>query len=419
MKHKLNFLKYIAVILVIGVIFAISFLYSNGNSSKMLKNNLNIVNQNLNYDVPESAPNIIISSIGYEINDDKQIIFKGERIPDDFRIIDSKTDEVVYVGKIEKPNEIKLHSMGEFDQFSQKGEYYIEADYIGQSYPFIIDEEIKKQLYRDSYFATIESVKSNEDIYSKLTELTVLLSAYEFYPDTFTDDTGINTSGNQISDLLDIVREEINIICKNQTYNENEVLLAGVLAKFGYLYKEHDATYSNECVLLAEKLFDKNIVNMDADSDVAYLTACELYRYSKKNNYTNIINKYIKTRTDSRTNIELLGDLTYLCTSGQVDINYCEYLMDLYVKRARKNVDNAKLCSKTDVKVDIELEDVLYDTLEIVIMEYVLSSREYNDSILSKIQYIAGLNIDGYSILEAAKKSPVFTFIMCDVIIEH
>ena len=56
----------------------------------------------LNYEVPESSPNILVDQLGYITKSSKVAIFCGEEMPEKFNIIDKETGAIVYVGYPEK-----------------------------------------------------------------------------------------------------------------------------------------------------------------------------------------------------------------------------------------------------------------------------------------------------------------------------
>lgn len=202
-------------------------------------------------DIPKSVPNVLVNQIGYEVNSKKIVIFRGEDLGESFELIDAETEEVVYTGEIygQKYNEKseEMYSYGSFTEFEKAGKYYIQTALIGQSYEFVIDNDIYVNLlsntvktfyyHRCGYeltekFAgllkhapchTQEAATPDGDMINvpggwhqtdnydrNLVEMALassnLLLAYEFYPTVFSDAGNIPESGNQIPDVLDEIK---------------------------------------------------------------------------------------------------------------------------------------------------------------------------------------------------------------------
>ena len=215
------------------------------------------------YEVPVMLPSILVDQVGYGVESSKIAVFTGEDLPYGFSVIDKETRQVVYEGKIEEKGYDEITgnyiSYGDFTRLEEEGEYYIQADVIGQSYPFQIRKEpyeevfntALKQYYYNRCGTTLSaqlagnaahnachtkeaqqkeeaSVKldvsggwhvdenGNRDVIKGCQAVNYLLLAYEMYPDVFSDEVGIPESGNEIPDVLDEVTYEITWLLKMQ-----------------------------------------------------------------------------------------------------------------------------------------------------------------------------------------------------------
>ncbi len=220
------------------------------------------------YDIPEVLPDIMVNQLGYADHSSKIAVFRGEILPDTYDLIDAGTEETVYTGKIEQKgyNEETGEniSYGDFTEYTKKGTYYLQADIIGRSYTFVIDDDPYREIFHSSlkqyYYnrcgltLTAEYAgdsahnachtqtarlmgdtaaqgagkqldvsggwhideNGRRDVSGGCSALNVLLLAYELYGDIFTDDIGIPESGNGIPDIMDEIKYEIDWIIKMQ-----------------------------------------------------------------------------------------------------------------------------------------------------------------------------------------------------------
>ena len=216
-----------------------------------------------NYEVPVNRPNIIVDQVGYAVNSNKVAVFRGEILPDTYQLINMETEEVAYTGSVKEKgyNEATDEniSYGDFTDFQVPGVYYLQAEMIGQSYPFVISDDpyaalfntALKQFYYSRCGLTLSTeyagAAAHNACHTKTAELkddtTVqldvsggwhinengtrsvtdgcravnnLLLAYELYGDSFTDETGIPESGNGIPDLMDEVKYEADWLLRMQ-----------------------------------------------------------------------------------------------------------------------------------------------------------------------------------------------------------
>lgn len=225
------------------------------------------------YEVPESIPDIMVNQVGYALNSNKVAVFRGETLPDTYDLVNAKTREIVYTGEIEAKgyNEATQEniSYGDFTEYTVPGTYYLQADIIGQSYLFTIEEnpyddiftEALKQYYYNRCCLTLSTdlakeaahnachtkaaqlkedvtvqidvpggwhidAKGNRDVIEGCQAVNNLLLAYELYGSIFTDEIGIPESGNGIPDVLDEVKYEIDWLLKMQDNTSGAVYSA-------------------------------------------------------------------------------------------------------------------------------------------------------------------------------------------------
>lgn len=103
------------------------------------------------YEKPKDSPNILLNRNGYDCGDSKVAFLKGEELPEEFQVVDKKTKEIVFLGKLEGAfwdNDSGVYmARADFSDLQRKGTYYLQAKYIGQSYSFEIVEDRLETIY--------------------------------------------------------------------------------------------------------------------------------------------------------------------------------------------------------------------------------------------------------------------------------
>ncbi len=233
---------------------------------------------------------LFINQGGYLPNSVKFVVTDG--LADSFKVIDINTNSEMYAGGFTAYfNNDELTGMnlriGDFSSFSQKGKFKIVSNSGETSFPFAIADTTFEKVYRYSqkafYFQRcgMRLLQEFAGAYHHLTchgadaffhestglsgfkyaiggwhdagdfgkyvvnagvSLGTLMMAYEFFPDYFlADNLGIPESGNQVPDLLDEIRYELEWLLNMQDAS------GGVFAKLtrkqfsGFIMPEEDA----------------------------------------------------------------------------------------------------------------------------------------------------------------------------------
>ena len=424
------------------------------------------------YTLEETIPNVLVDQIGYEENSTKIVIFKGENLPELFEVVEAESKEVVYTGKI-IPNEYQEDvgestGYGVFTQLQKEGKYYIRTERIGQSFPFQIDNNIYQPLLLDvckSFYENRCGKKQTEvfneqtrphpcfsseflieegnidlsggwhtsddfsrDVMSGCMAASDLMLVYRLYPSLFLDDLGLETSGNEVPDMIDEVRYEIDWLLKMQNsktgmvyrgiqyetqeaeenatnpgrlvlQNEDDdstAMFAATLAEFYLVYSEYDSSYATKCLRAAEKAWASLPKKLD-NTQEQYFAAASLYNATGKVSYHNYVKTY---RTQSslsslKKEIELRGDVMYLNSRRKVDTALCNEIMKEWMEKvevlAKESNQNAyRVCGTT--------EDEIFDNLfYLTIINHVITNHEYGTVLGSHLHYFLGRNPEGIS----------------------
>ncbi len=379
----------------------------------------------LDYIVPASRPNILINQNGYEIDETRWVVFQGDKVPDSYEIVDAQTEQVIFNGTILKEQEeTGQFQYGVFTSLQKEGTYYIRAEGIGQSYPFVIEDNRDETLFKESYYATVDKLLNTEDVIEQVEQAVVILCAYEFFPTNFTDDTGIPESGNGIPDILDQLKLVAdNLIIKYEkgdAYPEEDAYkVIGFLAKYAFAYEVYEPTAVTQYTRLAQSMwtdtYEEFIPVMSA-----YFAACELYRTTGVGKYQTILNEYSEYTVhtyDGESIYKLYGDITYLSTNRTVNKNYCQVIMEERIERAIEIAGEKE--EDYSFKLADTVDEMLYHTFELLVVDYIVISYEYRTMIANQINYFGGVNTKGTNYIEQLQSDPFYLLIMCDMILDE
>ncbi len=435
----------------------------------------------LSYEVPVSSPNIFVNQLGYIPDGTKVAVFCGRELPDEFHVVKKETGEIVYTGYLEEQGyqdeSQEYNSYGDFTEVNEPGTYYIEAPIIGRSYSFRIEKDLYRDVFKEAcrqyYYnrcgMTLTSQYAGEMAHnachtgrallkedasvsmdvsggwhqdesgSKLVEpaarsIAVILLAYELYGDAFTDDMGIPESGNEIPDILDEVRYEVEWLLKMQdpatgavysgfmvyeqgagrgaaSYVEPADLQAArafamVLAKFSYLYQFYDTAYATECLKAADRAWRYAQLNEGDDkiSEWKLAAAAELYRASGQQEYHRYISDYLSKEDYAKKMDEVLflGCVTYISTKQPVKLPLCEEIIELLMIKAEEISETARnsLFLTGGDKEQENIGELLLDMMYMTLVNHVISNHEYENIIENHLHYFMGRNQKAISYID-------------------
>ena len=427
------------------------------------------------YVVPNQIPSVLADQIGYNTESVKTVILHGKKLPKTFSIKELGTKEEKYTGDVVKSvynDDTKEYTgIGYFTDLKEAGKYYVSADIIGESYSFAISEDAHADVFNEAckkYYinrcgTSLSEDYAGENAHSAChttpahlqdhpeTEIDVtggwhmdeqadrdttvgckvaenLLLAFEMNEAAFTDEAGIPESGNEIPDILDEVRYEVEWLLKMQdaktggeygaaltdssgggdvmTYPvivtpvsmDATINFASVLAKFSYIYQKYDGEFATTCLKAADRAWSCYFNNQKAqDNTTVFKAAAELYRATGSLGYETVLEEYFAEPEFDRIFNEdeniLIGSVVYLSTSQKVDVSRCEYLMKLLMVRseriAQKATQSAYLVTKTDVK---SFNELLEDMRCLTITDHIIYNHEYTTIIENHAHFLMGMN---------------------------
>ena len=384
-------------------------------------------NESFDYEVPEMLPGVLADRIGYTVSEDKCIYFLGDSLPDTFNLVSVSDNEVKYTGTIGEAVDIdgRYYCEGSITEYDVPGRYYIVTDKIGQSYPFIIGEDI----YRDKLneyiglYDTTEGVmwpvvsKTNSTRIASAAVLNLLM-AYELEPEKFP----LNEDGEPM--ILQNIRYELEALqykLDNGTIEDimSEAFFASAMAAFSGIYKDYDLEFADTCLYRAENYYkdlQEAYNNGNLHSQYFLMLNAYLYRTTGKNSYKTVTENLLTGITESGNyedyayNPLYKGIYAYLNTSKTPNIDISFEVMNHLLQRAEDiSSDTALgrvgLCDEEYLIIaDTGNEgDEAYQSYSSLlenmwIMTYVnsvITNREYRTVIEEHMHYINGRNVTG------------------------
>lgn len=353
----------------------------------------------VDYTVPQMSANVLVDLCGYPAEGKKEAAVKGRSLPEDFRLVDAATGETVYTGPIgqtQYSEELGI-SLGyaDFSDFSGEGEYYLECDIIGQSYPFAIEGQFFEQLFAENCQQIADKCRDGT---LEAPEALVLLLAYEWYGQIFPDE-----DKNQIPDILEELKGWVALRENDGVQEEDTAIYAAFLAKFSYNYQNFDRQYATDCVRRAATVFGQvpPLHYRDADH---FLALTELYRATGLASYGNQILDYKGFFENNSSYLEetayLLGAMTYMVTRQKVDVGMCDGFMGDLMERAEEISDHCSEMIHPVTARNNGAEDLMKHALEVSCVNYVMNNYQYTGVVEEFLHYLMGRNRESVNFYE-------------------
>lgn len=346
----------------------------------------------IDYTVPDSTPNILVNQQGYPAVGGKEAAVKGKKLPQEFRLVDLDTKEVVYRGQLDKivyDQELGIYTgYASFEEYEEEGTYYLECDYIGRSYSFVLEEDFYQNLFQELYGEIVDDCGKNT---ATIKDVIALLRAYEWQSEIFGDE-----NGNKVPDVMEVLSKWIDNIDYAQIDLSEGAAYAAFLAKFSYLYQNYDRAYATECLQRASAVFSKTQNTMQKDADT-FFALTELYRATGLSIYGNQILEYKSYFQNQSSFLEesgyLYGIMTYMSTRQAVDMELCDLFMDQLLARGEEIVGvHDELLQPVNARNN-GTDELLKKAVELSCANYVLNSYQ-NDCIIEEfLNYLMGCNL--------------------------
>lgn len=369
-----------------------------------------LVNEGI--ELPVSTTKIFINQAGYISEREKQVMFLGERLGNQFRVIRQSDKEVVYTGRIESGKTDQMSgvylSMGDFSTVTEPGTYYIETDIVGQSYPFAITQDGYENMFV-GMLKNVGDVTLTEDVqgicdtsfgmhiilYAMQCNGSLFEEAYRYFEETERDKQLVT----QLLYFASWMMEQQS--ADGSLYGDYEATAAfcGVMVMSRDVFGKYEAKVSNEHKAAYDKAW-KWLETQKCDTDVRksarFYAASQLFKAEYKEEYKKIVEDFLREREKgySSERFVFYGVLAYITAVENTDRDLCTHIMKDLVDT------NERFCeaAKDDTFFGIgrrTLYDSLYSMLLLCFVNYITPSKEYTEIVENTIQYIGGLNENG------------------------
>ena len=348
----------------------------------------------INYTLPVVTPDVLVDQQGYASGREKLAVVKSREPVENFRLIDKETGETVYHGKVENSDyneDLQLYiSRVDFTEFTQSGTFYLECDRAGQSFAFTVQQDHYEELL-DSLCAKVHEDCENRRITEE--EILTVLTACEWYPETFADD-----NANEIPDLLEDIAKWLEKTTNDTGQPEPEnMAYVAALAKFGYLYQKYDVQYATQCLQHASSVY-ANLTAASGRDAQKFMALTELYRAAGLYSYRTQILEYKDFFEDNTSYLEetdyLYGAMTYLATRQAVDVDLCTLFMEDIRNRGEELAKRSDKMIDAVTSVNNGTEDLLKRAEELSCANYILYSYQYTEILEDFLHYLMGRNKD-------------------------
>lgn len=381
------------------------------------------------YEVKTVEPGIIVDPQGYETGGVKTAVLRGNRIPDTFSVIDRDSAEVVYTGTIQKKENQNGYAV--FTDFITPGTYRLQCMHLGQSYDFVIRDDLYSELLQEALAGLSDSrtqergillLNGQKSVTESCNFLAKLLQTYELYSENILacEDGGqfLTLLGSETQWLLTMQDSSGAVYAGGNHIAEAEdaeetlrrtAFYSAVMAKFGYAYRNEDNAFATICLKASDRAWKYVIGNkLDSGAEELFFAAAELYRATGVASYKKYITEFANAGLPDAENmneIAFYGTVTYLCTKKGADKTICKKLMKTISPMGEQISLNAR--DGAYLTANEEPENILNDMEVIAVMNHIITNHEYTTVLENHLHYLLGRNAENQDFRQEIYCSPV------------
>lgn len=360
----------------------------------------------ISFELPVSMVRVMVDRNGYLPDREKYVLFVGENITGEFRVIRETDWEVVYTGTIHKTamegdaRYVNI-GIGDFSTVTEPGNYYIEQDQVGRSYTFTISETAYEPVFQGLLQNILTELPSTEavtaaDICDVSLGMHSMMLALQCHGALFEKDNNLVMQLLELAEWLMSFQDETT----GSMLEDYEATAAfcGVLTQSAAAFGKYDANVSKEFTAAAKKAWvwmEKNPDMAEEYSSAQFYAATQLYKTEETWAYKTIIEKYLQTRTTKITQdrFAFYGSVIYLNTIKGTSRDLCTEIMQELVDEteeiSRKAKENPYLVYSNDIAQNLQ------KVLLICFVDYITPSNEYAVIIENTLHFLSGRNETG------------------------
>ena len=353
------------------------------------------------YELPVSRVRVLLDREGYLPGRDKKVLFLGEHLSDEFRIVEEQSREVVYTGTITKTaydeSGAQTVSKGDFSDFTEEGTYYIETDGIGRSYTFSIGE----QVYRDLFQALMEQEQhftyeeSPQGIINLGFGMHAMLLALQCHGSVFEENKTLGPQLLNSADwMLSVQDAETGSIYEDY---EATAVFCGIMAMYHNVFGKYDAKAAKAYLDASRKSWNwmEKQKSNSKQANARFYAAAQRFRTEGDSKSQEVVVSYLKQHEADimKDRFSFYGAIVYLGTERNTDRGICSGLMQKLVSETEEiciasRKDNFGVYTR-------DMSDNLHKILLICFVDYITPSNEYASVMENTIHYIEGRNEEG------------------------
>lgn len=357
-------------------------------------------------EMPVSMVRAMVDRNGYMPNREKHVLFIGNNISGEFRVVREGDWQVVYNGIIQSSETwcdaryVNI-GIGDFSDVIEPGNYYIEQGQIGRSYSFVISESVYEPIFQGLIENILIELPAAEDVTaSDICDVSFgmhsMMLALQCHGAFFEKDNNLVMKLLELAEWLMNFQDETT----GSMFEDYEATAAfcGILTQSAATFGKYDKDVSKNFTAAARKAWKW----MEKNSDMAKIyPAAQFYAFAQRyktegsSEYRNVIEQYLKTRTKKITEdkFAFYGSVIYLNTIKGTNRDLCTKIMQELVEEteaiSRKAKGNPYLIYSNDI------EQNLNKVLLICFVDYITPSNEYAVIIENTLHYLLGRNETG------------------------
>lgn len=370
-------------------------------------------------ELPVSTTKIFINQAGYISDRSKKVIFLGERLGSEFKVINQANGEIAYTGQIEKGKIDEISgfflSAGDFTELTEPGTYYIETEIVGQSYPF----NITQNGYENMFIGMLKNVgdaqltQDAQGICSTSFGMHVIMHAIQCNGLLFEEAYKHFDADEQDKQLVTQLLYFASWLMAQQEadgslYSDYEATAAfcGIMVMSRDTFGKYEESISKKYKEASDKAWEwleKQECDTDVRKSARFYAAAQLFKAEYSEEYKKIVEDFLTEKNEdySSERFVFYGVLAYISAGSNTDRDLCTHIMkDLVDKN-----ENACEAAKNDEFFGIgkrTMYDSLYNMLLLCFVNYITPSKEYTEIIENTIQYMGGLNESGVCYIDGS-----------------
>lgn len=365
------------------------------------------------FELPVSMVRAMVNRNGYQPDREKYVLFLGENITGEFRVVREADWEIVYTGTIQKSathGDARYVNMGigDFSEVTEPGSYYIEQNQVGRSYSFTISETVYEPVFQGLIENMLKELPQAEEVTAaNICDVSFgmhsMMLALQCHGVLFEKDNNLVMQLLELAEWLMSFQDETT----GSMFEDYEATAAfcGVLTQSAAAFGKYDANVAKNFTAAAKKAWiwmENNLEMAKVNPSAQFYAATQLYKTEGSRGYKTTIENYLATRATRITEdrFAFYGSVIYLNTIKGTNRDLCTKIMQELVDEteeiSRKVKENPYLVYSNDIAQNLQ------KVLLICFVDYITPSNEYAVIIENTLHYLLGRNETGGRYLNEA-----------------